>query len=109
MIAENAERHVGDRVKRSACEDEWRTGAIDLLSDLPGGLTVNVEVLNRKGEFSVDVAVTVLGCQRVLGQRVGEVIPRAVERVAAILADQHPSRGIKVRAAVLEQALKGRE
>jgi hypothetical protein len=89
MIAEDPKRRVVDIVERPACENERGARAIDFLTNLAGWLAIDIQILDRKGERAVDMAVAdiVLG-DRLFGERIGIKVPRSVERIFAIFADQ---------------------
>jgi cation diffusion facilitator family transporter len=55
MVAIEQERRALDMVERARRENESRAGAIDLLADLAGRLAIGVKVLERKGEFAIDM------------------------------------------------------
>lgn len=53
---------------------------------LPGGLAIDVEVLDGEGELTIDIAVPdVVLCEHLCGKIPGKIVPRPVQRISAII------------------------
>jgi hypothetical protein len=72
-------------------------------------LSIDVEIFERERQVAVDMAITDFGRERVLGQGVGIVEPRAVEGVFAIFADKRARCRFKLWPAVAQIAFEGRK
>lgn len=48
MVAEDAKRSIADIVEGTGRKDKGGAGTIDFLTDLTGGLPVDVEIFQRK-------------------------------------------------------------
>lgn len=79
MVAEETKWRSFDMMKGARREYEGAAGTVYLLPDLAAGLAVRIEILQRKGEVSVDmtVAFPLLCGNRVRRQCVRILIPGA--------------------------------
>src|SRR3546814_14254746 len=96
MIAIEDEWVALDLVEGARREYERRASAIDLLTDLPGRLPVDVQILDREGELPVDMTVVfaLFGRDSLGRQCIRIIVPCSAKRVLAVVGDQHSCGGL---------------